>query len=39
VIGAIGSSGGTVDQDQSVVDAALAAFEEERSHHADYATT
>ena len=35
VIGAIGSSGGTVDQDQSVVDAALAAFEEERSRHAD----
>ncbi|MBN8849980.1 MULTISPECIES: heme-binding protein [unclassified Sphingomonas] len=35
VIGAIGSSGGTVDQDQSVVEAALAAFEEERSRHAD----
>ena len=37
VIGAVGSSGGTVDQDQQVVEAALAAFEEERSHHAHYA--
>ncbi|MCW6528937.1 MULTISPECIES: heme-binding protein [Sphingomonas] len=36
VVGAIGSSGGTADQDQAVVDAALAAFEEERSRHADY---
>lgn len=37
VVGAIGSSGGQVDQDQQVVEAALAAFEDERSHHADYA--
>ncbi|WP_294046986.1 heme-binding protein [Sphingomonas sp.] len=34
VIGAIGSSGGTVDQDVEIVEAALAAFEEERSRHA-----
>jgi uncharacterized protein GlcG (DUF336 family) len=37
VIGAIGSSGGTVDQDQQIAEAALAAFDEEQSHHADYA--
>lgn len=34
VIGAIGSSGGTVDQDVEVIEAAIEAFEEERSHHA-----
>lgn len=34
IVGAIGSSGGTVDQDVEVIEAALAAFEEERSRHA-----
>lgn len=37
VIGAIGSSGGTVDQDAQIVEAALAAFEEERSRHGQFA--
>ncbi len=37
VVGAIGSSGGTVDQDQQIAEAALAAFDEEQSRHADYA--
>jgi uncharacterized protein GlcG (DUF336 family) len=37
VIGAIGSSGGTVDQDVQVIEAALAAFEEERSRHGQFA--
>lgn len=37
VIGAIGASGGTVDQDTEVAQAALAAFEEEQSKHDQYA--
>lgn len=37
VIGAIGSSGGTVEQDAQIVEAALAAFEEERSRHGQFA--
>ncbi|HEX4695422.1 heme-binding protein [Sphingomonas sp.] len=37
VIGAIGASGGTVDQDTEVAEAALAAFEEEQSKHDQYA--
>jgi uncharacterized protein GlcG (DUF336 family) len=37
VIGAIGSSGGTVDQDSEIVDAALAAFEDERAKHSSLA--
>jgi uncharacterized protein GlcG (DUF336 family) len=36
IVGAIGSSGGTVDQDIQVIEAALAAFEEERSRHGQF---
>jgi uncharacterized protein GlcG (DUF336 family) len=37
VVGAVGASGGTVDQDSQVVEAALAAFEEEQARHGQYA--
>jgi len=37
VIGAVGSSGGTVDQDTEIAEAALAAFEDEQSKHHQYA--
>lgn len=36
IVGAIGSSGGTIDQDIQVIEAALAAFEEERSRHGQF---